>query len=169
MHNKNRPATPRRQTRPTNHNRNGNAALRNVQQLSLQRRKPKALDDDIRENTQPANDQRTTQLQQNIQPNNRVCERLEHLIFLKLLILDARVVCAHALDHQPFVVFAEAFGFHGAVGEVPAQEEPPCAGCGAQNEEEQLPGFDVVADVVACAPGEDSADLFVIYQDLYGG
>lgn len=127
MHHKHRSAAPRRQRGTTNHDDNSDSALGDIEKLRLERGKPKPLDNDVRKHPEAANNQRARQLEKHIEPCNRVRQRLDKLVPLEPLILDPRFVGAHPLDHELLVFFGETFGFHGAVGEVPPQENGPDA------------------------------------------
>ena len=93
------------------------------QQLGLEQREPKALDDDALEATQPAGRQRRTQLDEGIAPDLRVPQGFVHLLLLELAVLHASLVGPHTLDHQPLVFLGEAVGTHRRVGHPPADEE----------------------------------------------
>lgn len=159
MHNPGSLISPRTQRSGTNHDDNSHSTLGNIKQLRLQVRKAERGDDEVRKDPQPANDERRGQLEHDVEPHDRVGEGLDGLVALVDPVLDARLVGAHALHHEALLVLVEALGLHGRVREPPPDEEAPGAGQAAEDEEEELPGQDFVADVLRHAPGYYAADL----------
>lgn len=64
------------------------------------------------------------------------------MLFAKDFILKSRLVTSHALDHQLFILFAEAFGSHGRVWQPPQHEKTPEDRENAIGDKNGLPGFE---------------------------
>jgi hypothetical protein len=62
-----------------------------------------------------SNDEGSRDLKQNVQPSDWVCEGLDKLVTLVLLVLNPGFVMSNALNHQTLLVFGEAFSGHGRV------------------------------------------------------
>lgn len=111
------------------HDQNGPCSLGNIEQLRLQETEAELDDDEVGEYTEATNDEVGYSDKQNAAPNKRVLESLNNLVPLVLSVLDTSLIFSHPLNHQPFILLAEAFCSQGAVGQKGGDEEGPDA-CG---------------------------------------
>lgn len=75
-----------------------------------------------------------------VAPALGVEEGLLDLLGTELAVLKTGLIGADALDHQGFVLFAEALGSHGAVGHPVDDEATPDHGEETVGHEDDLPG-----------------------------
>lgn len=139
MHNPSSLFRPGRQRCATEHEDDRDRSLGDIQKLCLEIREAERGDDQVGEDTQPADDQGRSDLEQHVAPDHRVGHGFYHLVALVRLVLDAGLVGADTLDHETLLVLVEALRGHGRVGEPPPDEQAPDAGCDAQDEEKELP------------------------------
>lgn len=134
------------------HDENGHAALGDIQQLRLQCGESKTLDDDVGEDTQAADDQGAAYLEKDVAPGERVFQCFDKLVLFVDLVLDTRLVGTHALDHEALVLLRVTLCLHRAVGEDEGHDHRPSARGESQDEEEELPRLDGMANVMLGSP-----------------
>lgn len=145
--------------RAANHDDDGETTLGDVEQLGLQVRETKRLDDQTGEDTKTTNDERRRDLEHDVAPDDGVLDGLDDLVLLVGPVLDTGLIGTDTLDHEALGLLAEALGGHGRVGQPPADEGGPDAGGDAEDHEEELPGVDDAVRVVGDAPGDDTTNL----------
>jgi hypothetical protein len=159
-------ARPGRKVRSGEQEGHDDRTLGDREQVGLESREPKGLDDQIGERAETAGGQRVGERDQVEAPGLRVLERLHGLVRLELFVLDAGLVFAHAFDHEDAVLGREALGAHGRVGEPPKDEDAPEDRETAEEGEENLPGGDRPAINVVDTVSEQAADALL--QTVHG-
>lgn len=112
----------------SDHDYNRHSTLGNVEKLGLKIGEPEGGNDEIREDTQPANDQSRGELEHNVAPNNGIRGCFDGLILFVRLVLDTSLVGTNTFNHEPLLVFIEAFCFHWRIGQPPSDEYSPDTG-----------------------------------------
>lgn len=143
-----------------------NNTLCDGEEISLERREPEGLEDQVRECAETASGECVGERDDVEAPGLDVRERFDDLVPLELLVLDTGFVLAHTLDHQETVFGREALGTHGRIGEPPEDEDAPEDRKAAEEGEQHLPRGDRTAFDVVDAVGEQSADALL--QAVHG-
>ena len=100
----------------SDHNYDGHSTLSNVEELCLEVSESKRGNDEIRKDTQAADDQRRGELEHDIAPDDRIGDCFNSLILFVRLVLDTGLVGTDTLNHEPLLVFVEALCFHWRIG-----------------------------------------------------
>lgn len=112
----------------SDHDYDRHSTLGNVEKLGLEIGESEGGDDEVREDTQTADDKSRGELEHNIAPNNGIRGCFDGLIPFVRFVLDTGLVGTNTLNHEPLLVFVEAFCFHGGIGQPPADEHAPDTG-----------------------------------------
>ena len=112
----------------SDHDYDRHSTLSNVEELGLEIGESEGGNDEIREDTQTADDQSRGKLKHNIAPDNGIRGCFNGLIPFVRLVLDTGLVGTNTLNHEPLLVFVEALCFHWRIGQPPADEQAPDTG-----------------------------------------
>lgn len=109
------------------------------QQLSLQRRKAKALDDNPLECPQAGGGECSRERDGSIAPDLRISQSLNELVLLEGPVLHAGLVLPNTFDQEVLILFGKAVGPHGAIWHIPADKQAEEDGEDAINKKDTLP------------------------------
>ena len=110
-----------------NHNYNCYCTLGNVQQLGLENREAKGSNDKIGKDSETSNDQRGSDLQHDLVPDDWINDSLKHLILVRF-VLNVSLVSSDSFNKYALLVFCKALCFHWGVGQPPSNKTGPSHG-----------------------------------------